>query len=356
MAISLQALPESLAEQPKLKKIDLKRNPWEALPEGFNTIKEVVLNMEDKLRLLDFDYKGADGKGIRTWDDTVFYAAHDQELIVEIDAVIIENKLSEKKKALRSIIKKAIGFTHDEEENYRQVGNHRFGGMPDLPKALPYPEFFDDHHKKSYKYEFIGQVNCTEIAHLQEYLPRKGMLYFFLETIHSIYGGTNNPCKVLYYEDAELVSGKRFRFSSDEYYEMFDACYQGYKANVRKINSPPSLYASYVNTHLFLGAAKALKEDTEFLDEAFDVFEAPFKQKNKYDYAINAYGFTQHEHPELQASLSKKGNPQDWMILLVVSSTGDMQWGDAGDLFFVIHKSDLAKSDFNNVFVTMESS
>jgi len=33
-----------------------------------------------------------------------------------------------------------------------------------------------------------------------------------------------------------------------------------------------------------------------------------------------------------------------------------MQWGDAGDLFFVIHKSDLAKGDFSNVFITMESS
>ncbi len=31
-------------------------------------------------------------------------------------------------------------------------------------------------------------------------------------------------------------------------------------------------------------------------------------------------------------------------------------WGDAGDLFFVIRKRDLAQRNFNNVFVTLESS
>ncbi|MDM1046754.1 DUF1963 domain-containing protein [Sphingobacterium hotanense] len=51
--------------------------------------------------------------------------------------------------------------------------------------------------------------------------------------------------------------------------------------------------------------------------------------------------------PELHASLTWKGNPQEWVILLLVKSRGDLQWGDAGDLFFVIHKSDLAKIDFS---------
>ena len=71
---------------------------------------------------------------------------------------------------------------------------------------------------------------------------------------------------------------------------------------------------------------------------------------------MNNHGFTQHEAPELQASLALKGNPEDWVILLTVTSSGDMQWGDAGDIFYVIHKSDLAKQNFRKVFVTLESS
>lgn len=162
---------------------------------------------------------------------------------------------------------------------------------------------------------------------------------------------------MIYSEDIyKLVSGQRFQFSETDYYEMIDGCYRPFKVTAKKINSAPSFYASYVNTHLFLGAAESLKDDEDFLEEVYDVFEGSFSKKNTYAYAVNAHGFTQHEHPELQASLALKGNPQDWMILLLVSSAGDMQWGDAGDLFFVIHKSDLAKGDFSNVFVTMESS
>ncbi len=48
---------------------------------------------------------------------------------------------------------------------------------------------------------------------------------------------------------------------------------------------------------------------------------------------MNCYEFTQHVSPELQASLTWKGNPQDWVSLLLVKSRGDFQGGDAGDLF-----------------------
>jgi len=182
----LQMLPAALAEQPKLNKIDLKDNPWESLPDNFNTIKAIELSMEDKLRLLDFDYKGADGEGLVVWNNTIFYAENDADLRPEIDAVIKENKLSDKSDALCSTVKKAIGFAHLGEDDYKEVGNHRFGGMPDLPEEMEYPEFYGDYDKRTFKYEFIGQINCTEIAHLQEYLPRKGMLYFFLETLHNV--------------------------------------------------------------------------------------------------------------------------------------------------------------------------
>ena len=351
-----KTLPEALAKQPKLKKISLEDNPLEHLPSAFNAVETIELSMEDKLRLLDFEYKGADGKGVVTWNDTVFWSQNDSDLIAEIDEVLKENQLDKHAETLRSLVKKGIGFLHAGGEDYAVIGNHRFGGMPDLTKEMDYPEFFDGDDKKNYKYEFIGQINCEEIAHLQEYLPQKGMLYFFFESIHMIYGGPNNPCKVIYIEDAsKLVSGQRFKFTETDYFEMFGEAYAAFKVNATKINSAPSFYSNYVNEHLFIDR-EALKQDEEFLEEAYEVFEEPIKFKNPFEYAVNAYGFSQHEHPELQASLKQKGNPEDWIILLTVTSSGDMQWGDAGDLFFVIHKSDLAKRDFSNVFVTMESS
>ncbi len=355
----LKTLPGALAAQPNLKKIDLEQNPLETLPEAFNKIEEIKLSIEDKSRLLNFDYEGADGTGLLTWDDAVFWAENDKELIPELDTVIASNKLEEHAAALKSMVKKSIGFKHTVEEDYTAIGNHRFGGMPDLPETISYPRFGENWRddKEDYVYEFLGQINCGAIAHLQDYLPRTGVLFFFLETIHSIYGGTNRPGKVLYVKDtSKLLSGKRFEFTEDDYSEMIGGGYQGYQVSAQKMNSAPSFYASYVNTHLFLGAAEKLKDDEDLLEELYDRFETPINQQNLFEYAVNNYGFTQHESPELQASLGLKGNPQDWVVLLTVTSAGDMQWSDAGDLFFVIHKSDLAKQDFSNVYVTLESS
>ena len=354
-----KTLPESLAKQSKLTTIAIEKNPLEMLPGIFNTIATLEMAIEDKLRLLDYEYKGADGKGLVSWEDKVFYVKHDCDLLPEIKTIITKSKLQEHSTSLLSLIKKGVSFQHVEKEDYTTIGNHRFGGMPDLPEDMPYPRFGDNWHdeKEDYIHEFIGQINCTAIAHLQDYLPRKGMLFFFLETIHSVYDESDTSCKILYVEDTKtLASGKRFKFEEDDYSEMSGNEYQGHKVNAEKMSSCPDMYCRKVNTHLFEGEAETLLDNEQLLDAIYDDFEEPLIRAYPHDYAVNAYGFTQNEMPELQASLKKKGKPQDWMTLLKVTSAGDMSWGDAGDLYFVIHKSDLKKCDFSNVFVTLESS
>lgn len=356
----LKTLPETLLQQPKLKRVDIKNNPLEILPASINQIADVELSIEDKMRLMDFTYKGADGTGVISWNDRAFYAAGDPDLDTRIEALIREYNAAEYREAIGSLAKKSIAFSHAGDEDYTIIGNHRFGGMPDLPADMDYPKFIEKREdgEKEYLYEFIGQVNCGAIAGLQDYLPRKGILFFFFETIHNLYGSTKgNPCKVIYAEDTSaLSSGSRFNFSADDYFEMYDPAYAAYSVHAAKEMSFPSFYASYQNSYLFKGAAKALQDKEELLDDTLGNLYETGANSKPYAYAMNAYGFTQHESPELQASLKQKGNPEDWIILLKVSSAGDFQWGDAGDLFFVIHKSDLAKKDFSNVFVTLESS
>ena len=359
---ALKTLDKALAQQPKLKSLKLKHNPWQSLAPEFNQIKDIDLSIDDKLRLLDFTYLGADGKGLATWDDATYCAQSDSTLVTQINEVIAENNLNDHAQALRSMVKKAIGFTHTIDEDYAKIGNHRFGGMPDLPNSIAYPTFTGWHHEgdKEFIYEFIAQINCEEIAHLQDYLPRTGILFFFLQTVHNIYDSSDQEhvAKVIYHPTiTDLKAGNRFDFDEKDYYEMFDKGYRSFKAKADKQNSSPSFYASNINTYYFVGDAVVIKgKGRQFLKDLYDSFEEPIIQKNPFDHAINAYGFTQNEAPELQAALAYKGNPEDWLNLLVVKSVGDFQWGDAGDLFFVIHKSDLAKQDFSNIFVTLESS
>lgn len=353
----LTTLPTALTRQPHIDRISASGNPFEYLPESFNFFKGLILTLPEKKRLLDISYKGADGKGSVKWDDTCYEAMHDKTLIAPVAGIIKENKLGKYKKALLSLIKRTVGFNHAGNEDYTEIGNHRFGGRPDLPKETPYPTF-QDGEKGTLHYEFIAQINCEQIAHLQDYLPRAGSLFFFFKSFHFFgFGDPKDLVKVIYVADNRtLSSGKRFDLQEGDFFELFDGEYAPYKTKAFVTVSAPSFYAHYQNTYLFEGKAKSLAGKEELLDDLYETYEEPVNSLKAFDHGINCYGFTQHESPELQASLGLKGNPQDWMILLQVKSRGDFQWGDAGDLFFVIHKSDLAKSDFSNVFVTMESS
>ena len=62
--------------------------------------------------------------------------------------------------------------------------------------------------------------------------------------------------------------------------------------------------------------------------------------------------------PQAQAASKHGGSPEDWVVLLRLYSDNKcgFQFYDAGELYFVIHKSDLAKHDFSKVFSFAESS
>lgn len=354
----LKTLPENLLALPKIVKINAANNPFSFLPAAFSDFAGLELDMNNKQQLLDNTYKDADGNGPVNWNDELFFAQPDEALIRPVDEIIMEDALVQHREALLALVKRAIGFKQAGEEDYTATGNHRFGGMPDLPENIDYPDYYDDYSKQRYKYEFIAQVNCEALAPLQEYLPATGTLFFFLETIHNLGApDRHQPCKVLYVADnSTLQSGKRFSFGEPDFYELQDGRYTPYKASAVVKNSVPGFYSWHSNQYIFRGISKPLLQEEELLNNLYEIFEEPVNFLLESDHEINNYGFTQHESPELQAALACKGNPEDWTILLTVKSRGDFEWGDAGDLFFVIHKSDLAKKDFRRVYVTMESS
>ena len=347
----LSTLPEALGRQPNLKQLNLEGNPLESLPSSFNQIPSIGMSLENKLRLLDFEYRGADGSGMTAWNDDDFRVDRGASLYSDLVRRIDEAGNTDRAEALTSLAKRSVTYTQTTPEDYRHLGNTRFGGWPDLPKGVEYPCFVqeEDGGTRSYCYQFIAQIDCAEIAALQSYLPRTGRLYFFLHSIHEF------RVQVLYSDvsASDLVSGNTLQFSDDDFYDFHDPPYQGFEATAASEAALPFFYAAQTNASLFQGAAKSLKgqkDILESLDEDLNTGD------NVRSHQINGYVFTQHESPELQAALSRKGRPEDWVVLLKVASVGDFQWWDAGELFFVIHKSDLKKQDFSNVFCGLESS
>lgn len=358
----LTYLSEAWATLPALRRIDLTSNPLKRLPQIFLDLSELVMDVADKQALFDFSYPGAGGRGTVEWDDRMYYAKSRPELLLPVDNELYEDDLLEYREPLLHLAKLALAYRQTEEENYARVGNTRFGGMPDLPAGVLYPTFGmeQEGETKTYHYEFIAQLDCNEVAPLQQYLPRSGVLYFFLSTIHDIYGGAPDTYSVghVIHSMAEesLVSGAQLSLNEADYFEMIGSEYQGFKAEVRAAPMLPSFYAIGQNEYLLDGPAAVLRDLDDEVFEQFDYVSETLGAIFPADHYVNGYGFSQHEFPEVEAANARRGRPQDWLILLTVSSRGDMQWGDAGDIFFLIHKSDLSKRDFSNVVVTMYSS
>ena len=352
----LTRLPVGLAKLPQLKALNITGNPWVDIPSPIADIGEVGLEIAYKRQFFDYDYQGADGTGTVPWDNNVFFAMHDNALMQSVADYWNNDAVKPYRDDLTRLMKRAVGFRLGEADDYTAVGNHRVGGMPDLPRHIEYPSFDDDDGTR-YRYEFIAQVNCAAVAPLQDYLPRTGMLFFFLSTIHNVYGGSN-AAKVIYFdgETNELQSGTRFDFKQADYFEVLDDVpYGARKAEAIVFADLPSFYPIAQNEYLLADYSPAFKQTV--LDDRYAAFDEYFEPLlPEHHLAINSYGFSQHEYPEHEVALAYKGNPEDWIILLKVPSVGDFQWGDAGDLFYVIHKSDLAKGDFSNVVCTIYSS
>ncbi len=232
----LKTLPEGLATQPLLKTINIDNNPLINLPETYNNI-ELELNINDKRRLLNYDYLGADGKGTVSWDNISFLAKHDAQLSLQFKEAIQDTILEKHQKALEQLALKAVCINTTEVDDYSQTGNTRFGGLPDLPMGENYPTWPYKYDKNITDYHliFIGQLNCEELAPYQDYLPRTGMLYFYLQDEESF------NCKVIYHPEEELQSAINLKEQELTFFDNTEP-YNPFKTQFSSFVALPSFY------------------------------------------------------------------------------------------------------------------
>lgn len=328
-----------------LKYLGIENNPLQQLPAGLENIPDLDLELEKKIALLNFSYKGADGQGTIAYDDTRFFAKYDSELLLLLEEQITATELNGFKEGLTNRTLRSVALETTEEDTYTEKGNHRFGGLPDLPPGIAYPNFID-WEKQEKGLQFIAQINCTAIAHLQDYLPRTGMLYFFITDQEEM-----GP-KVLYYDgdNNDLQSAKDLKIDNDYIYEQ-NGIYTPFCAEAGKYASIPFTYNAH-SLYPELAEMNELYKETEQLQAGLVVGAV------KPEHGINSYVFKQHGTPEIEAVNKMMGKPEEWMVLLRVSSDnnpGFCFW-DAGEIYFVIHKSDLDKKNFSNVYCGLESS
>ncbi|MFH6936641.1 DUF1963 domain-containing protein [Flavobacterium sp. FlaQc-30] len=347
----LNKVPASYLKLENLTRLNIKNNPITWLPLGLENIPELELELEKKTTLLDYSYKGADGKGVVPYNDEIFYARNDIVLRNLLAHAIEKVGFKKYEEGINKLARHSVSFVTTVFDDYDEIGNNRFGGLPDLPESVGFPKIITETQEETnYVWQFIAQINCASVAHLQEYLPRTGILYFFIEDQQDF-----KP-KVIYFdgEISQLKSAREFDNTEKLEYFEFDI-FQPFKAIAEKAVSTPVFY---YDEHYYEKIAPELEELTRKHNET-ELFKKkllPFNEEPIH--GINSYVFKQHDSPEIEAVDKLKGKTDEWMVLLKVSTDNKPEFcfWDAGEIYFVIHKSDLAKRDFSNVYCGLESS
>ena len=322
----LQSLPVEICDLPSLKYLALATNQFKKLPSELEDFSKSLesFSIDGKFRKLfmDWSYQYSD-KPLRIQVANMdLYLSKSDDQYSEFSNSLEQIGAG----TLKSRIRKSINIQCTEPDDYSVPGSSRLGGFPELlnRETLPTCEYGI--------WIFLGQLNLADIADANQFLPRKGLLSFFVRSLEDL------QCKVIYY-DGEMDALKTLRFDPGELTDdQDDYTDKPFRVEFSKSTSLPWIENECWNSDDF--------------DKVHDFINTSSQ------HCLNGYTFTQHESPETQAADQRGGTPEEWVPLLRLgydAKVGFCFW-DAGTLTFNIHQQDLARYDFSKVHVSLESS
>ncbi|MEM6631646.1 MAG: DUF1963 domain-containing protein [Bacteroidota bacterium] len=359
----LKTLPECISSLPNLKELDITSNNFDQLPPSLHAIE--VLKVDRKYRKFfeDTSYKSENPHPIQ--EALYDLAAYNKERSNLAKVIGSKPKLKPFKDLILDYCTMATYLLMKEGSGDLPLGSSKVGGSPDLPKGWAHPA-----NKNGHLYLFHAQINCEELAPFQSFLPRKGILYFFVNDEEYA-----QQAQVLYVEEA----GELIRFSYTSGTEFIDSQFDDHIREAVGVHfenaiSLPNFYNLFNHAeerypkyaHLWKQAEEdeGLYDSLEPLEMAEELLEGAIKTPLGFDngyiqlatHCINSSVFTQHESPQEQAAARFGGEPHEWMVLLNMESVGEFNFWDAGTLTYCIHKKDLAIQDFSTIYTSIESS
>lgn len=267
-----------------------------------------------------------------------------------------------------------------EIEDYAQLGNSRFGGSPDLPKEVEYPQ------NEEGDYDFLCQINFADFPDRLEKLPTKGILYVFCKEddtedyqvifskstdnlmkknppsgkINSNWRGEPYDGLKISFEMAHYFSGNAI----DEVYDISEEKYDALIATGAKFNShilangiDGEGYAyKYLHGFETLGYISLHQNFEASRDSLLRDIEKNWGQPNYDNTALlkmkeQILRFDQEKEKHL-----KNGDKVTCLISLQSLSRLGWCWNDAGDLQLFVLDEDLEKENFENVLLYISSS
>ncbi len=362
--LNLRRLPTGLADLPDLRKLSARGNNFQDLPQALGQILDVKVDRKYVKYYQDTGYKSANPRPIR---QEPYRLAHYPELYDQAARELPKvPKLSTWHDFILDATRVAIRLIEVDGPAELPLGASRYGGAPDLPIGVPHPAAANGEY-----HVFHCQLNCADLAPHQDYLPRDGMLYFFVNNEEY----ASDPT-VIYAPGKPSL--KRYVYPDDAQFtepHLENELYRAFQVDFAAAISLPSTYSlsNYgegrypERKERFQESGYGSEDDyyrqLELLDGGVQALAKLLDSPSPGDYGvgathhgINDHVFTQHESPEEQAAARYGGEPGEWLVLLKLESLGDFQFWDAGTLTYCIHKKDLAINDFSRVHASIESS
>ena len=221
-------------------------------------------------------------------------------------------------------------------------GASRFGGLPDLPPDLPWPQ------AEGRKIQFLAQL---DLAALPQWagspLPADGWLYLFglYENEHdwvTVVRHHRGPRSALVRQPLPRPDEIWMGRVESTAYELLPlaprlgATIDGTRA-ARAVGEDPFMFASDLSVAIEEAAA----------------YDPPPADHRDVGWMLAEIDGADGTTADMAGMMKLPGD--DWVNLLAVRSRGTMQWSDCGTLYALIRRSDLARGDFSNVRMGMGS-
>ncbi|HUJ57027.1 MAG TPA: YwqG family protein [Kofleriaceae bacterium] len=283
--------------------------------------------------------------------------------------------------SLRQAIAKALRVatqfrTERVEDAELPIGASRFGGRPDLPVTIEWPQWngftAEDlvnargmripQGQKAATLSFLAQLHLAEIPDGTGLLPDKGWLFFFYDAAQQPWGfdPRDRGCARVFYVDGDVASLQRRDIPAAADGMALHAtkltaelvatlpCWD-FQLGLELDKAARDAFGKLVDEHMagwdphhrLLGWPKPIQGEMEL--------ECQLVTNGIYCGGPDGYG---SEHAQ-----RLKSGAVDWMLLLQIDSDEagpGWMWGDAGCLYFWIRKQDLEARRFENAWAILQ--
>lgn len=237
-------------------------------------------------------------------------------------------------------------FQGREGGNTSELGCSKVGGFPHVNEGFRWPKYFET------PLEFVAQINLADIEGSN--LPSNGMLLFFYASGVCVdEKGHKNFIRVVHILDTKNLEVKEPEYEHKKRFggllkpKITPNVFDEHNIKFHRNSSLPDL--DNVDT---IPSLSVFDNDDELLDSYYNLkygLSGGGLQIGGYPNPVQYDGITAGA-----ASIMEKGSANEWELLLEVDSKLGFMWGDAGRLYFCIHKDDLAKAKFSDVWMDFQ--